>query len=780
VVPFGARLRRLRDAAGLTQEELAAKAGLTARGISDLERGVRKRPYPHTVRSISEALNLPEDERASLLASVPRRSSATAQVTGSGAEPLPVPSTPLVGRERELGEIGGFLARHGARLLTLTGPGGVGKTRLATEVLQEMKGLFPDGVAFVALASLGDPALVVPTSARSLGLREAVGKTTRGVLHAYLREKRYLLVLDNFEHLMGATPEVAALIEHCPNLTVLVTSRAPLRVRGEQEYPVGPLALTTPEGSPVSDEVAGSPAGRLFVERARATVPAFELNRANAGAVAAICRRLDGLPLALELAAARVRFLGPSALLSRLDRALEAGGARDLPPRQRTIRATLDWSYDLLSKAARDLFARLSVFSGGFTLEAAEAVGEGEASGGELDVMVLIEGLVEHSLILAETKDRGVRYRMLEPIRQYALEKLEESDEASEARLRHVRYYLALAEEAEPQIKAYDQVEWLDRLEAENDNLRAAVSWSLETDEARTAARFGWALRMYWLLRARQAEGRMLMEQTLERDSGQLPARTRAQALDALAVCMYGLGDDRRLITVAEEGADLSRRAGDSHGEARGLGMMGFAALQLGELDRAQRVLEEALKGFRKHQDAWTAAHILNHLAVVPLRRGEYRWATGYAEEALDLTRQTGDRLAAQTALQVLAQSAWATGEHEEATRYFRASLVVASELADRVNVAYCLQGLAEADLARGDPHRAARMLGAAESLLEIAATPLYAWADHDMHQRATDTAREALGERAWKEAREEGGAMTFEEAVAYALGEDEASPPHS
>jgi predicted ATPase/DNA-binding XRE family transcriptional regulator len=770
----------LREAAGLTQEELAVNAGLTARGISDLERGVRKRPYPHTVRSIAEALNLPEDERASLLASVPSRSSATAPATGSETEPLPALSTPLVGRERELGEIRAFLARHGIRLLTLTGPGGVGKTRLATQAAREMIGRFPDGVVFVALAPLGDPALVVPTIARSLGLREVAGQTQRGALHAYLREKRYLLVLDNFEHLMGATPEVAAMIEACPNLTVLVTSRAPLRVRGEQEYPVGPLALPSPERSPVSEEVADSPAGRLFVERARATVPAFGLNRANAGAVAAICRRLDGLPLALELAAARVRFLEPQALLSRLDRALEGGGARDLPPRQRTMRSTLDWSFELLSRAARDLFARLSVFSGGFTLEAAEAVGEDERSGGELDVMVLIESLVEHSLIVAETKDGGVRYRMLEPIRQYAQVKLEESGEASEARLRHVQYYLALAEEAEPRIKGHYQVEWLDLLEAENDNLRAAISWSLETDEVQNGARFGWALRMYWLLRARQAEGRMLMEQMLERDGGQLPARTRAKALDALAVCMYGLGDDRRLIAIAEEGTDLSRRDGDSHGEARGLGMMGFAALQLGELDRAQGVLEEALKGFREHDDAWTAAHILNHLAVVPLRRGEYRRATGYAEEALDLTRQTGDRLAAQTALQILAQSAWAAGEHEEATRYLRASLVVASELADRVNVAYCMQGLAEVDLAREDPHRAARMLGAAESLLELAATPLYAWADHDMPQRATDTAREALGERAWKVEWDEGRAMTFEKAVAYALREDEASLPRS
>jgi predicted ATPase/transcriptional regulator with XRE-family HTH domain len=766
---FGARLRLLREAAGLAQEELASKAGLSARAISMLERGERRRPYPHTVRSIADALALAEEERAALFATVHERSAVSASpadVSGTGLPPTP--TTALVGREQDLEAVATFLGQPVVRLLTLTGTGGVGKTRLSIEAVREAAGFFADGAAFVALAPVGDAGLVVPTVARSLGLTEAGGRSPMEALRAYLSGKRFLLVLDNFEHVLEAAPEVVGLVESCPGLTVLVTSRASLRVRGEQEYPVAPLALPPSARAPAAEEVACSSSGRLFAERARSASPAFEITKENAAAVASICRRLDGLPLALELVAAKVRFLGPATLLSRLDRALEAGGARDLPERQRTMRGTLDWSYDLLHDPEKRLFRRLSVFAGGFTLEAAEAVGGEDEEPG--DKLMLLGNLIEQSLVLAESEEEGdeIRYRMLEPVRQYAQEKLEEGGEAEKTKRRHARYFLALAEEAEPRIKGREQVEWLDLLEAENDNLRAATSWSLEAGEVQTAARLGGALAMYWVMRARQSEGRRLMERAHAR-SAEAPAGVRARVIWALSVCIYGSGDER-LMTLCEEGVALSREAGDAGAEAYALGMMGFAAVELGDLDRAARVLEIALAMDRERGDAWGAAHVLIHLAVVARGRDEHPRAAGFAEEALALARQTGDRFAAEGALQLLAQMAWASDEREHAAGRWREALETASEVGNTVDTAYCMQGLAAVAAARGEMRRAARLLGAAEELLEAAGLVLHAYARNELHERAASSARERLGDQAWTVAHEEGRAMSFEEAGAYAL----------
>ena len=514
------------------------------------------------------------------------------------------------------------------------------------------------------------------------------------------------------------------------------------------------------------------PAAELFVQRAEEASPAFELTQSNAAAVAEICRGLDGLPLALELAAARTRFLGPTALLYRLDQALQTGGGRDLPERQRTMRATLDWSHDLLHEPERELFRRLSVFAGGFTLEAAEevcALGAVEA----IDVLALLGNLAEQSLVVAETSpEERSRYRMLEPVRQYALEKLHQSGEEDGVRLRHALYYLTLAEEAEPHIKGHEQVAWLDKLEAENDNLRAAIGRSLEAGDAPTAARFGWALGMYWVMRTRHGEGRLLMEQTLAQGGDELPAQMRAKALWTLAVCVYGSGDSELMMAVAEEGVALSRRAGDRRGEAYALGLLGYAALQLGDLDRAERVLEESLEMVREQGDTWRAAYTMNHLTVVALRRGDRSRAAGYAKEALAHTRQTGGRYAANVALSLLAQKAWASDEQERAAGHWREALRLSYELANKANSASSIQGLATVAASRGELRRAARLLGAAEALLEAAGLVLYAYTTYtsNEHQRAASAAREELGERAWKEARDEGRAMSFEQAVEYAL----------
>ncbi len=329
-VAFGSLLKQHRRNAWLTQEELAKRSGLSVRTIRGLERGEGHSPRPDTVDLLARALGLSEEEHDLFAAATKRGDVAAIARVAAPESILAGPPTPLVGRERELAEIKNFLRRQEVRLLTLTGTGGVGKTRLALEAAREAAGIFPDGAVFVALAPLNDPALVILTIARSLGLREAAGQTPREALHAHLREKLVLLVLDNFEHILGAAADVAELIESCPNLMVLATSRAPLHVRGEQEYPVPPLKLPASTQSPAGEEVVGSPSGRLFVERARAAAPAFELEEGNAAAVASICWRLAGLPLALELAAAKVRFLESAALLSRLDQALSTGWARDL------------------------------------------------------------------------------------------------------------------------------------------------------------------------------------------------------------------------------------------------------------------------------------------------------------------------------------------------------------------------------------------------------------------------------------------------------------------
>src|SRR5215204_3352431 len=508
---FGAHLRRLRGAAGLTQEEVASRSGLSAKAISMLERGERKRPYPHTIRSLADALKLSEEERANLLAVVPQQDKATvpvAPVTVPKSN-LPTPSTPLLGRERELGEIRAFLRE--VRLLTLTGTGGVGKTRLAVQAARDAAELFPDGAVFVTLAPLGNSGFVVPIVAQSLGLREAEGQTPRETLHSFLREKRLLLVLDNFEHVLEAAPEVAGLIATCPELSVMVTSRAPLRVRGEQEYPVPPLELPASTIAPSVEELVGSASSRLFAERAGGASPTFELTPHNSGAVAAICWRLAGLPLALELAAAQVRFLDPQALLSRLDQALSAAGARDLPQRQRTMWATLDWSHELLSVEERVLFRRLSVFIGGFSLEAAEAVGaEPGASGSILveEVLGTLGRLVEQSLVTAtaDEKGGGLRYWMLEPVRQYASEQLEESGEAEETKRRHYAHYLAFAEEADliyglltgTKLTGAEGEAWMDRIEREHDDLRAALGWAKERGDLEAGLRLAGSLCWFW------------------------------------------------------------------------------------------------------------------------------------------------------------------------------------------------------------------------------------------------------------------------------------------
>jgi predicted ATPase/transcriptional regulator with XRE-family HTH domain len=530
---LGEVLRRLREAAGLSQEELAARAGLSSHAISALERGTRTRPYPHTVRALSDALGASAEDRARLVAAVPARSTAR-KVAGDAAAPrareLPVPATPLLGRDAEVGRVRGLVSTH--RLVTLTGTGGVGKTRLALAVAGTEAAGFADGTVLVELAPLLDPVAVLPAIADAVDATPAPGADVVSSVAEALRHRQMLLLLDNAEHLLAAAPDVAALVEAAPGLTVLVTSRAPLRIRGEVEVAVEPLALPAARRAA---EVYDAPASRLLLERAAAVNPGWGRADVDAPAVATICERLAGIPLALELAAARARLLGPAALLARLDSAL-LEGARDLPARQRTMRATLDWSYALLDPDEQALLRLLAAFVGGFRLDDLEAVAARAGLPAAARVLPHLESLVEQSLVVAD----GTRFRLLEPVAQYARARLDEAGEADAATRAHARHFLALAEEIAPHYRDGDQVAALARVDEEHPNLTAATERTLAAGDPVTPARLAWALWMYWWLRGHLTHGRRLAEAVLVHD---LPDGVRARAELAAATMTFALDD---------------------------------------------------------------------------------------------------------------------------------------------------------------------------------------------------------------------------------------------
>ena len=762
--------------AGLTQEELAGRAGLSPNAVSALERGQRKRPYPHTVRALADALELSKEERAALLEAVPARgepASPGAQTATPSSSRLPHPVTLLVGREREIEQVADLISRTEIRLLTLTGIGGVGKTRLATEATREVEALFPDGVAFVGLASLSDPNLFLSTVLRSLGRAEAEGRSPGEALIEHLRAKRLVLVLDNFEQLLEAAPEVAALIEECPDLTVLVTSRAPLRVRGEREYAVPPLTLPASTRSAEAAGVADSSSGKLFLERARAVSSSFQITAENAAAVATICWRLAGLPLALELAAAKVNLLEPKALLSRLDQALSMAWARDLPERQRTMRTTLDWSHDLLSEPQRRLFRRLAVFAGGFTLSAAEAVGSTDEPE---EVLGLLGALVEQSLVVVQARKAagGTRYGMLEPVRQYALEKLEESRDVEEARRKHAAFFLDLAKEAEPELRGSRQVQWLERLEEENGNLRVAMSWALDADDAETAACLGWALWLFWRFHGHQREGRGWMEALLEKD---VPQSLRPRVVHAALAMAYMQGDYGAVAWYSSELLKLSQEVGDALCTAYGWCGLGLVAMDRGNFREATSCFEEALTLLRRAGEDGVVPVVQVWLGTVALIQGDHKRAIPMFEEGLAQARRRGDRLGAYNALYNLAQVALARGDQELAARMLEEGVTLSEQIGDQANLSYFLEGLAVVAGMEGNAERSARLLGAAEKLLKEAGASVYNYykPDRSLYERTTANVRSRLGEEGFEEALERGQEMTFEQAVAHALSKADA-----
>jgi predicted ATPase/DNA-binding CsgD family transcriptional regulator len=691
---------------------------------------------------------------------------------------LPLQLASFVGRVQEIADLRKLFATE-ARLVTLTGPGGSGKTRLALAVASDLVEGFKDGVWWVELASLFDPDLVARAVASVLSVREVPGRSMTDELVEYLEEREVLLVLDNCEHLVeGCAALCNTLLHACPKLKILATSREALEVAGETHFAVPSLSFPDPH-TLTSTELERFESVRLFVERARYRRPDFVLDLENAPSVAEVCRRLDGIPLAIELAAARVGTLSVAQISGRLKHSLRllSGRDRTAPERQRTLRAALDWSYELLDEAERELFARLSVFSGGFTLEAAEVVGADpgpESSIEEGDVLDLLGRLVDKSLVVSGTGDSEgeLRYRMLEPIRQYGGGKLEGGGKATETRRRHAAWFLALAERAEPELKSRRQVVWLKRLEGENDNLRTAMRWLLEEDEVETAAvRLAWALWLFWWYHGHQSEGIRYAEEML--DEGQyLDVHLRAKAIYVRAAMSYGMEDLELTMTLCEESAELFRQVGDRSGLAVTLGVLGITALQQGDVQRATSVFEEGLELFREVGDRWGIVSTLAHLGIIPFSMGDNGRAARYFKEALTLSQDIGGRIpASYISLYNLALIAQSEGDHKRASELYEEGLALAVEVGDKANAAYCLEGLAGLIGQHGEPRRAVRLYGASEAILETVGAPLYVHAqDRALYERAVGVLRSRLGEEAFEAAWSEGRTMYPEDAIEYAL----------
>jgi predicted ATPase/DNA-binding CsgD family transcriptional regulator len=686
----------------------------------------------------------------------------------SASHNLPLELSSFIGRQKELAEVKRLV--ENARLLTLTGSGGCGKTRLALAVAGELVEDFEDGVWLVELAPLSEPALVPHAVASTLGVREQPGRSLTETLSDYLGSKKVLVVLDNCEHLVEACAELAeALLHYCPKLRVLATSREALGITGEVAWPVPSLSLPDLRHLPAVENLPLYESARLFVERTVAVRPSFTLTERNAPAVAQVCYRLDGIPLAIELAAARAKVLSVEQIAERLDDSfgLLTSGGRTAMPRHRTLQATMDWSHELLSEEERTLFRRLSVFAGGFTLEAAESVCAGE----ELDrdeVLELLSHLVDKSLVIMRKEGGEARYRLLETVRQYGREKLSESGEAGRVRERHAGYYLVLAEEAEPELKGARQVAWLERFEREHDNLRAAISWSLERSNLQDAARLGWALWLFWWIHGHFAEGRRWMEEALAKD-GVMSASLRARTLFVAGTMACGQGDHRSAEPLLEESAALFREVGDRRGVAYALGSAAVLAITQERYGRGIAYSEEATDLFLEVGDEWGAAPMLGCSAVGWLNRGDHRRAKDLAERGLALCRATGDKHGTSIALCTLAGVAQAERDHKRARDLFEEGLTVSAELGNEADVVHCLEGLASIAGAEDTIVRAARLWGAAEALLEkIEAVYTYV-PDRSLH-RSRVTARSLIEEAAWEAAWAEGRTMSPEQAIAYAL----------
>ena len=780
---FGDLLRGLRERAGWTQEELAARAGLTPHAVSALERGTRTRPYPHTVRSLADALDVSAPERAALVASVPRRGAGKTPAGGESPHDrargcdvlgpgLVIPPTALHGRDADVAAVV-EMVRSGARLVTLSGPGGVGKTRLAATVSDALATDFPDGVVQVSLAPLAEADAVIAAAGRALGLVAGDGPEAFAAVAAHLQPLRLLLVLDNFEHLLSAAADVGHLVAVCPGLTVLTSSRSPLRLRAEREYAVAPLDLP-PLHVTSTEELALSPAGSLMLERVRSVAPRLALTPEEVGALAELCHRLAGLPLAIELASAHLRLLAPRTLLARLSDVMTAASARDLPERQRTMRATLDWSYGLLADVEQQLFRLLGIFRGGATLDAVEAVAAGAATD-DVPVPVVLSmlaRLVEHSLVVVRVGVDGEhRYDLLEPVAEYARSLLL-GDEAARAAVAHAGVFLDLAEAAAWGYEGAEQVTWLARAEAEDANLLVAMDRSLDSGDVATAGRIAWAMWLYWWLRGQPTVGRRRAEQCL--DAGSLTGDLRSRVHLTAATMSYAGGDLDASAAHWAEAFRLGGLEGDPEVVCKAGAGLGLAALGAGDLQAAATRFAAALVDGEDAGPAGVWLRSLAHvwLGTVRLLEHDHDGAVVEIQRGLDLARARGDRLSTYIALYNLSQVAIAAGDHTRARGHLEEGFRLSEQTQDMANLAYFLEAAAVIESADGRHGRVARMLGAARGLRETVGSNVYAYyvPDEALRAAAAEAARAALGEDGYDDLEDAGRSGSVADTIRFAL----------
>ena len=735
---------------------------------------------------------------------------------------LPTALSSFIGREREIGEVRRLLGSH--RLVTLTGPGGCGKTRLALKVGHEQKAEFEHGVWLVELASIQDPTFVLPTIASSLNIQEQSGQSLLDVLADTLSTRSMLLVMDNCEHLVSACAQVIeAILQKCSALKVLATSREVLGVTGEVAWPVPPLSLPTqqPWTDPASAQHALGPyeeseSVQLFIARATENFPEFKLTAENGALVAEICRQLDGMPLAIELAAARVRSLSLQQIAQRLDDrfGLLTSGSRNAPPRQQTLESTLDWSYALLSRPEQKVLQRLSVFAGGAMLEAAEAIctGAGIESAEVLDVLA---HLIDKSLVTVDKPEGGqTRYHLLETIRQYAFKKLEESGEVIESKDRHLKYFIELAEQAEPHLIGPNQLEWLEYYEAEHDNLRAALEWChADQSRAEPGLRLGLACARFWRVRGYLSEGRAHLSAALAQTREQEKTEMRAQALlwvasiaylqsdypttrllgeeslalwrelnltdkanlaytlDLLGELATEEGDYNSAPVLFEEALDIFRNLEDARGVGDILLQLGWAYMRMGEYDKVAAHMEEALSLFREIGHMSLLGFTLAGLGELAIRQGNYERATKFLEESLALRRQHGHKWGVAASLGSLGWLALRQRGYERMKSYLRESLTIRTEIGDKGGIAWCLEKLAEAKTEQTQFQAAAKIFGFAEGLRAPVGSVIDP-ADLPDYNRILSDLRSVLGSDIFATLWAEGKSMKLEEVVGCALSE--------